>query len=78
MAETFEQHSIEHFFKKYGVTDPDQKAQLLTLVTDIIYDRNMHVVNLEKEQDETKRRQILIGIEELESKLDRLFTHGDE
>lgn len=77
MADQFEQHTIEYYFKQYGITDPDHKAKLLPLVTDVIYDRNMHVVNLEKEQDEAKRSQIVVGIEELEARLEKLFTQGD-
>ena len=45
------QKSIELFFQEYGVENPDVKARLLTEITDIVYDYNMHVINLEKETD---------------------------
>jgi hypothetical protein len=63
------QKSIELFFEEYGVADPDIKARLLTEITDIIYDYNMHVINLEKETDDYKRNQILEGIKEVEAKI---------
>jgi hypothetical protein len=63
------QKSIELFFEEYGVTDPDKKAHLLTEITDIVYDYNMHIINLEKETDAYKRNQILEGIKEVEAKI---------
>ena len=72
MAE-YTQKTIEHFFTQYNIVDPDIKAKILPEVTDIIYDYNMHVVNLEKEQDEYKKKQIMVGIQEVESKIDEIF-----
>ena len=69
----YTQKSIEYFFEKYGVVDPDLKAKILPEVTDIIYDYNMHVVNLEKEQDEYKKNQIIVGLREIEAKIDDVF-----
>jgi len=69
----FEQKTIEHFFQKYEIVDPDMKAKLLPLVTDIIYDYNMHVVKLEKETDEYKKNQLVTGLQEIETKLDTIF-----
>lgn len=74
MSEQLSQKTIEFFFEKYGVKDPDKKAKLLPEVTDIIYDYNMHVVNLEKETDEYKKGQILEGIKELEAKIEEIFN----
>ena len=48
----YTQKSLEQYFAEHGVTDADAKAKLLPLITDLIYDRNMHVVELEKEEDE--------------------------
>ena len=73
MAEKYEQHTIEYFFKKYKIKDSDKKAALLSTLSDIIYDRNMHVVRLEKESDDYKKKQIIAGVEELESKIERIF-----
>ena len=71
--EEYRQHTIEFFFDKFGLKDPDQKAKILLEVTDIIYDYNMHVVALEKEQDEYKRNQVLAGLKELEDKIKEVF-----
>ncbi|MBD3311765.1 MAG: hypothetical protein GF349_04735 [Candidatus Magasanikbacteria bacterium] len=70
----YTQKSIESFFSDYNVTDPDLKAKLLPELTDIIYDYNMHIVNLEKETDEYKRNQIMVGIKELRDKIDEIFS----
>lgn len=67
------QKSLEQYFTEYGVTDADKKAKLLPLITDLIYDRNMHVVNLEAESDEYKKHQIQEGIAELEDEIKRQF-----
>ncbi|EKD47197.1 MAG: hypothetical protein ACD_66C00177G0004 [uncultured bacterium] len=67
------QKSLEQYFAEYGVTDADKKAKLLPLITDLIYDRNMHVVNLETEADEYRKHQIEEGIAELEDEIKRQF-----
>jgi len=71
--EEFSQKTIEYFFEKFGITNPDIKAKVLPEVTDIIYDYNMHVVKLETETDEYKRSQILAGLRELDDKIDDVF-----
>ena len=71
--EDYSQHTIEYYFGQYQVSNPDQKAKILLEVTDLIYDRNMHVVKLEKETDEYRRNQILAGIKELEDKIAEVF-----
>jgi hypothetical protein len=63
------QKTLEMFFNEYGIKDPDKKAHLLTEITYIVYDYNMHIINLEKEEDEYKRKQILEGIKEVEAKI---------
>ena len=68
-----EQKSIETFFKKYKVSDPDKKAKILPEVTDIIYDYNMAIVALEKEKDNYKKDQLKREIKELEQKIDEVF-----
>ena len=70
----YTQRTIEYFFKKYEVIDPDRKAKFLPLVTDIIYDYNMHIVKLEKESDEYKKNQLIEGIKELETNLEKIFA----
>jgi hypothetical protein len=73
MLEEIKQHTIEYFFKKYNIEDPDKKIKFLPLLTDIIYDYNMHVVKLEKENDDYKKQQILVGIQEILEKIDKIF-----
>lgn len=68
-----EQKTIEQFFDKYGVQKPDDKAKILPMVTDIIYDYNMHVVEWEKETDDYRKKQIETEMKELEDKIDENF-----
>jgi hypothetical protein len=75
MEENFEQHTIEFFFKKFGVTDSDKKAKLLPLVTDVIYDYNMHVVKIEKEKNDDHKAAIISDLQEIESRIANLFTN---
>ncbi|MFA7245423.1 MAG: hypothetical protein WC070_04585 [Candidatus Magasanikbacteria bacterium] len=77
MEENFEQHTIEFFFKKFGITDPDKKAQFLPEVTDIIYDYNMHVVKMEKEKDESRKTALLSDLQEIETKIANIFTNNN-
>ncbi len=64
-----EQKTIELFFQEYKITNPDQKAKLLPLLTDTIYEYNMNVVNLEKEKDAFKKNQIKTDLQEIEDKI---------
>lgn len=70
----FSQKTIEHFFKKYKINNPDLKAKILPEVTDIIYDYNTLIIKYEKEANAYKKRQILRDIKELEDKLDDIFN----
>ena len=69
MEINFEQHTIEFFFKKFGVAEPEEKAKLLPLVTEIIYEYNTHVIRLEKEKDEIRKSAILTNLQEIEAKI---------
>lgn len=71
--ENLSQRTIEYFFEKFGITDQEVKAKLLPEVTGIIYDYNMHIVKYEQEADEYHREQILVGIRELEEKIEEIF-----
>jgi len=71
---TYIQKSLEQYFAEYQITDSDAKAKLLPLITHLIYDRNMHIVKLEKESDDYKRKQIEEGITDLEGAIKRQFT----
>lgn len=68
-----QQKSIEQYFVDYGIIDPDKKVKLLPELTNIIYDRNMHVVWYEKADDEFKKKQTLEGLEELEQRIKGIF-----
>ena len=78
MEENFEQHTIEFFFKKFGVADPDQKAKMLPLVTDVIYDYNMHIVKIEKEKDPDRKSALIADLQEIEAKIANIFTKESE
>lgn len=70
----YTQKSIEHFFQKHGVSDPDRKMKLLPKVTDTVYDYNMLIVELENAKDDHARELIVAEIKELEDKLERSLT----
>jgi hypothetical protein len=69
----YTQKTLEQYFVEFGITDPDRKAMLLPSITDLIYDRNIHVINFEKETDEYKRNQIEQGIIELDIQIKNQF-----
>lgn len=70
----YTQKSIEHFFQKYGISDPDKKMRLLPRVTDTVYDYNMLIVELENAKDDHARELIVAEIKELEDKIERVLT----
>ena len=72
--EKLEQKTIEFFFDKFKVSDPDVKAKLLAEVTDVIYDYNNLIVSHEKETDEYKKNQIKNDIVEQEEKINEIFA----
>ncbi len=65
----FSQKTIESFFQENGVVDADKKAKLLPLLTDVIYEYNMRVVDYEKEVDDYRKKQIKEEIAEIEEKI---------
>lgn len=73
----FSQKTIESFFQEYNVADGDKKAKLLPLLTDVIYDYNMRVVDHEKATDEYRRKQISEEIGEIEEKIKKIFTENN-
>ncbi len=76
MSEEISQHTIEYFFKKYNILDADKKMKFLPSLTDIVYDYNMHIVKLEKETDEYKKKQIISGIDEILAKIDKILKNN--
>lgn len=68
-----EQKSIEQYFSEYKIVDPDEKMKILPMVTRVIYDRNMMVVEYEKEEDDYKKKQLLTDIEETDKKIGDIF-----
>ncbi|MFA5129569.1 MAG: hypothetical protein WC477_01470 [Patescibacteria group bacterium] len=71
---SYEQRTIEAFFQEYGVNDADTKAKLLPLLTPIIYNYNQHVIEIEKETDEYKKKQIIRGLDEIGEKIKKIMT----
>jgi F0F1-type ATP synthase delta subunit len=78
MTQTYEQHTLEHFFKEYQVTDPDKKAQLLSILTGVVFEYNDHVVQFQKETDDYKKKQLEESIEEYLQKIDRIIKGEEE
>jgi len=74
----FSQKTIESFFQEYGVTDADKKAKLLPLVTDVIYDYNMRVVDYEKATDDYRKKQIAEEIGEIETRIKKIFETANQ
>lgn len=68
------QKSIELFFQEYGISDPDLKAKLLPELTDIIYNYNKNVVQLQKAEDDYKKSQFERSVQEYRDKIDEIFT----
>lgn len=68
-----EQKSLEQYFQEYGINDPDVKVQILDEITDVVYDRNQHVIRLDKIDDDYVKKQTLEGIKELDDKIKRIF-----
>jgi len=71
--QNLQQKSIEQYFADYNILDPDEKVKILPKLTDIIYDRNMHVIWYEKADDELKKKQLQEGLEELDEKIKEIF-----
>lgn len=71
----YTQKTLEQYFAEFGISDTQVKTRLLPFVTDLIYDRNMHVVKLDEETDEYKRKQIEDGIGELEAEIKTQFEN---
>lgn len=74
---SYEQHTLEYFFKEYKISNPDKKAALLPILTGVVFEYNTHVVKFYKETDVYKKKQIQQGIEEYLQKIDRIMQ-GDE
>ena len=68
-----EQKSLEQYFQEYGVSDSDVKIKILDEITDLVYDRNRHVVRLDKVDDDYVKKQTMEGIKELDDKIERIF-----
>ncbi len=64
---------MEQYFQEYGINDPDVKVQILDEITDVVYDRNQHVIRLDKIDDDYVKKQTLEGIKELDDKIKRIF-----
>jgi len=68
------QKPIEQYFADFSIADPDAKVKLLPEITEIIYDRNVYVVEAEKEAEEYKKNQILNDVTEMDNKIKEIIN----
>ncbi len=67
------QKSIEQYFAAHDISDPDQKAKILPEITEIIYDRNVYVVQAEKEENDYKKQQITNDAIEMDKTINEII-----
>lgn len=63
MIEEIKQKSVEWYFQELNVPE-DKKEKVLMGITDMVYKLNKRIVELEKEGDEYKRKELLKIIDE--------------
>lgn len=68
------QESIESYFKKFGITDPDIKIKLLPLITDLIYERNNNVVKSEAEENKDFKEALIAEAKETDIKINEVIS----
>ena len=61
--EEIKQKSVEWYFQELNVPD-GKKERVLMAITDMVYKLNKRIVELEKETDEYKRKELLKIIDE--------------
>ncbi|HNV97113.1 MAG TPA: hypothetical protein PKL13_02225 [bacterium] len=61
--EEIKQKSVEWYFQELNVPE-DKKERVLMGITDMVYKLNKRIVELEKEGDEYKRKELLKIIDE--------------
>ncbi|MDD4289658.1 MAG: hypothetical protein PHH83_00070 [Patescibacteria group bacterium] len=61
--EEIKQKSVEWYFQELNVPE-DKKERVLMAITDMVYKLNKRIVELEKEEDEYKRKELLKIIDE--------------
>lgn len=59
----FKQKSVESYFLEFNLQD-SLKEKVLISITDMVYSRNQRIIELEKELDEEKRKEIMKIISE--------------
>ncbi|MFH1226123.1 MAG: hypothetical protein V1684_02490 [bacterium] len=64
-----EQRTIEQYFQEFQITDQAVKEKILLRITDLVYDRNRHVIEHESATDDYRRQQLANGVKELEDKI---------
>jgi len=69
----YTQKTIEKFFEEYKIKKADDKAKLLPILTNVIYDHNIAVVKYEQEQDDFKKKQLETEIAEILDKIKEIF-----
>ncbi len=69
----YTQKTIEKFFDEYKVKKADDKAKMLPVLTNVIYDYNIAVVKYEQEEDDFKKKQLETEIAEISDKIKEIF-----
>ncbi len=64
--EEIKQKSVESYFLEFNVPE-DKKEKTLTIITNLVYKMNQKIIKLEKEQDESKKIELVKIIEENDS-----------
>ncbi len=64
-----EQKTIEQYFQEFGIIDEAVKEKILLKITDLVYDRNRHVVEYESAPDDYRCQQLASEVQELEDKI---------
>lgn len=64
--EEIKQKSVESYFLEFNVPE-DKKEKILTIITNLVYKMNQKIIKLEKEQDESKKIELVKIIEENDS-----------
>lgn len=71
--EEIKQRSVEWYFQELGVSE-DKKEKVLMGITDMVYKLNKRIVELEKETDSDKRKELLKIIDERDGLIKEKIT----
>lgn len=71
--EEIKQRSVEWYFQELGVSE-DKKEKVLMGITDMVYKLNKRIVELEKETDPDKRKELFKIIDERDELIKEKIT----